>query len=31
MPYILGFAALFIMLYTGAFFYIGFKDFHYAG
>lgn len=31
MPYILLFAGLFISLYTGAFFYIGFKEFSYAG
>jgi hypothetical protein len=31
MPYILIFAAIFISLYTGAFFYVGFKEFNYAG
>jgi len=30
MPYIFIFAAIFISLYTGAFFYVGFKDFDYA-
>lgn len=31
MPYILLFAATFITIYTGAFFYVGFKDFEYGG
>jgi len=30
MPYIFIFVAVFISLYTGAFFYVGFKDFDYA-
>jgi len=31
MPYIFIFAAIFISLYTGAFFYASVKDFNYAG
>lgn len=31
MRFILIFAGVFITLYTGAFFYIGFKEFDYAG
>ena len=30
MPYVFIFAAIFISLYTGAFFYAGFKDFDYS-
>jgi len=31
MRFILVFAGIFVALYTGAFFYIGFKDFDYSG
>jgi|GEM_PF-5989806 len=30
MAYILTFAAVFVSLYTGAFFYVNFKEFHYS-